>query len=255
MDVSPTASLVAMLRTVDGNGDIWVLDTERGAQKRLTFGDERDAWPVWSPDGRRVAFSSERTGVYDLFERPADGSGRETALLSSPEPKFAESWSPDGRNLLFNVQSREGDRDLWVLPLTGDRKPIQLTRTPFEETNSRFSPDGRWIAYQSNETGRSEIYVQSFPDLKVKVQVSARGGSQPYWRRDGREIFYRVGIQPMAVPIDFSATAARPGAPVALFQGTGNWWPSPDGQRFLMAEETEPPAPITLLLNWAGLPR
>ena len=244
-----------MQRTVNGNADVWVLDTERGVQRRLTFGDERDDSPAWSPDGSRVAFSSERTGVFDLFERPADGSAGETALLTSPEPKEVEDWSPDGRNLLFNVQSREGDRDLWVLPIAGDRKPVQLTQTPFEEVNSRFSPDGRWIAYQSNETGRSEIYVQSIPDPTVKVQVSARGGVQPYWRRDGRELFYEADQRIMAVSIDLSATTVRPGVPVALFQSTGNWWPSPDGQRFLIAEETEPPAPITLLLNWAGLPR
>ena len=156
----------------------------------------------------------------------------------------------------MNVQSREGARDLWVLPLTGDRKPVQFTQTPFGELAGRFSPDGRWIAYQSDETGRFEVYVQSFPDPKAKVQVSARGGGAPYWRRDGRELFYQAPDQRiMAVPIDLSAAAARPGAPVELFQSTGNWWPSPDGQRFLMAEETEPPAPITLLLNWAGLPR
>jgi Tol biopolymer transport system component len=272
---SSTASLVAMQRTVGGNADAWVLDTERGVQRRLTFGDERDGYPVWSPDWRRVAFSSERTGVFDLFERPADGSGGETALLSSPEPKQLEDWSPDGRNLLFSVLNREGAYDLWVLQLAGDRpstgsgrpslsrdepaegrKAFPLTQTPFRETAGRFSPDGRWIAYESNETGRNEIYVQSFPDLKVKVQVSVRGGAAPYWRRDGRELFYQGPDQRItAVPIDRSATTARPGAPVALFQGTGNWWPSPDGQRFLMTEETEPPAPITLILNWAGLPR
>jgi Tol biopolymer transport system component len=253
---SPTENLVAMQRTVDGNVDVWVLDTERGVQRRLTFGDERDNAPAWSPDGRRIVFSSERAGVFDLFERPTDGSGRETALLSSSEPKFVDDWSPDGRNLLFNVQSTEGGRDVWVLPLDGDRKPLQLTRTPFSESEGRFSPDGRWVAYQSNETGRMEIYVQSFPDLKMKVQVSARGGAIPFWRRDGRELFYEAPDERiMAVPIELSAITARPGAPVALFQRTGNWESSPDGQRFLMVEETEPPAPITLLLNWAGLPR
>jgi Tol biopolymer transport system component len=158
---SPTGSLVAMQRTVDGNADIWIFDTERRVQRRLTSGDERDMNPAWSPDGRRVAFSSERTGILDLFERPADGSGRETALLTSPEPKLVDDWSADGRHLLFDVQPRGGARDLWVLPLAGDRKPVPLLQTPFDEREGRSSPDGRWIAYLSNETGRFEVRIQS----------------------------------------------------------------------------------------------
>lgn len=155
------------------------------------------------------------------------------------------------------LQNPKGDNDLWFLPLAGDRKPLAITQTPFDENGGRFSPDGRWIAYQSDESGENEIYVQPFPGPAGKFQVSTGGGAASLWRRDGRELFYRdQNNRVMAVPIAVSGTTLKGGTPVMLFTApTVDFVASPDGQRFLVSTVTADPAPVTLLLNWAGLRR
>ena len=255
--LSPDGSTLLVTRTVAGNSDVWLIDLERGVPRRFTFETVRDISAVWSPDGRQILFSSERTGVFDLYERPSDAAAPESLMLASSEPKTPEDWSPDGRFILYRVQDPKGDDDLWVLPLAGDRKPVSVTQTQFAESGGRFSPDGRWIAYQSDESGKTDIYVQPFPGPGGRLQVSTGGGSFAQWRRDGRELFYLGSDnQAMAVPVAPNGPTLKAGTPVRLFSvSAGGFIASPDGQRFLVSTVTADAAPITVLLNWAGLKR
>jgi dipeptidyl aminopeptidase/acylaminoacyl peptidase len=190
--------------------------------------------------------------------REIDRPEIEKLLVASAEPKDLEDWSRDGRFILYRVQNAKGSRDLWAVAITGDAKPLPLATTSFEEQGGRFSPDGRWIAYSSNETGQGEIYVQPFPGPGGKVQIatgveSLLQGIQ--WRRDGHELFFvGIGNRVMAVPITLSGSTVKAGAPVALFTApAGGFFVSADGQRFLVSTITAEPAPITVLLNWTGL--
>jgi Tol biopolymer transport system component len=145
--------------------DVWLIDVGRGFATRFTFDPGNDTIPLWSPDGRRVAFRSNRNGVFDLFEKPASGAGDEQPLLVTSDNKAPLSWSPDGRFLLYATQNPKTGVDLWALPLVGERKPFPVLQTSFDEVAGQFSPDGRWVAYQSNESGPVQIYVRPFPGL------------------------------------------------------------------------------------------
>ena len=222
--ISPDGRRVALERAANGNRDVWLLDLVRGVLSRFTFDVANDAYPVWSPDGTRIAFTSSRKGPYDLYQKPTAGAGTEELLLATAQGKQPVDWSPDGRFLLYRSRSLnpklDFDFDLWALPLDGDRKPFPVVQTNFEERDGQFSPDGKWIAYQSNESGSVEIYVAPFPGPGGKTIVSTGGGAQVRWRRDGRELFY---IAPdgrlMAVPIGLASNgqALEAGVPVPLF--------------------------------------
>jgi Tol biopolymer transport system component len=191
--VSPDGRRVAVFRTVQGNTDIWLLDGARTS--RFTFDAALDQYQVWSPDGTRIAFDSNRTGVRDLYIKPAGGVGAEERLVESAQVKMANHWSRDGRFLLFHSIDPQSGRDLWVVPLDGDRKPWVFLKTTFEERLANLSPDGRWVAYESNESGRDEIYVRSFVEGGSGAgggqwQVSTAGGIHPIWRPDGQELYY-----------------------------------------------------------------
>ena len=165
-------------------------------------------------------------------------------------------WSPNGKFILFSSQSPTTARDLWILPVdTADRKPTLFVGTPAEENNGTFSADGRWIAYVSDETGRPEVFVRPFPGPGRAVRVSTSGGGLPYWRRDGKELFYSSAGQAMAVPIASDANGAiEAGTPKRLFAVEGGPVSTTDGQRFLVArtlDEVAPP-PITVIVNWRG---
>ena len=263
-DLSPDGRRVAVDRTVQGNTDIWLLDGVRTT--RLTFDASADDYPLWSRDGNRIVFSSYRKGPLDLYEKPSSSVGNEQSLVESPQNKAAYDFSPDGRFLLYVSVDPKTGRDLWVRPMDGEKKPFVFLNTSFDERLGQFSPDGRWVAYQSDESGRPEIYVRRFPAQPGGEwrQVSTSGGSQPRWRLDGKELYY---IAPdgklMAVPITLKGTALEPGTPEALFQtrivggGANNlafrqqYDVGPDG-RFLINVTTEDTvtAPITLLQNW-----
>jgi serine/threonine protein kinase len=266
-DLSEDGRLVAINRTVDVNLDVWLMDVSRGVQRRFTFDAGAEQLPVFTPDGRYVIFSSDRKNIFDLYIKPVSGPGAEAVLLETAENKFPMSVSRDGRFLLYRNTEPNVNWDLWALPLAPPGTPIPITRTPFQEMIGEFSPDGRWVAYQSNESGRIEVYVQSFPESTVRAQISARGGSQPRWRRDGREVFY-LGLDGrlMAVPVTVDAQGQfLSDSPVPLFltRTAGGPVPSPqkhqyavsaDGRRFLlnrMSEDSDPPH-ITLVLNWTG---
>jgi Tol biopolymer transport system component len=240
-------------RTVAGNTDLWAIDARQGSPRRLTFDAAIDGEPVLSSDGRRVVYASDPDdSLWDIYERAADGTGSATLLQDAPENENPRDWSADGRHVLYAKQSTKTDYDLWALPLDGDRKPFVLVETPFQEDNAKFSPDGKSFAFESNESGRREIYVQPFPGPGAKVQVSVSGGQIPRWRRDGKELYYIApGGLLMAVPVG-AGPAFSSGPPQALFPVPANEWyePSPDGQRFLVNQLVSEAPPLTILLNW-----
>ncbi len=255
--------VVSRLDPETGSYDLWMIELGRGTSSRFTFDQTNETFPVWSPDGSRIAFGSNKFGPTDLFQKSSNGAGSDELLFKSTNLKAPNDWSPDGRTILYNEFDPKTNSDLWVLPLGGDPKPSPVMQTPFGETNGRFSPDGKWIAYESNESGPGQIYVQGFP-TGGKTQVSTLGGFQPRWRGDGKELFY-IGPDKklMAVEIKVDANGIQAGAPRSLFDlRIGNLPGSPyydvthDGQRFLISvvgEETTP-TPMTVVLNWtAGL--
>jgi eukaryotic-like serine/threonine-protein kinase len=247
----------------NGSGDIWVRDLGRGVNSRLTFGAGDEFAPVWSPDGNRIVYSVDHNGPADLLEKAADGTGEEKEIFKSDDFKLATDWSRDGRYVAVQVRTKDAGWDLWALPTFGDGKPFLVLRTPFNEAGGVFSPDGRFIAYMSNESGRQDVYVRSFPGPGGKWQVSTAGGSEPHWSADGKEIFYRATDQKvMAVDVKEGA-ALEAGVPKALFLGRfqpgtarNRFVPAPDGQRFLLVAPLgrDAMAPTTVVLNWyAGL--
>ena len=238
-----------------GGTNVWVRDLARGVNSRLTFASGGAFLPEWSPDGKKVVY----TVGNDVYEKSADGQGAETLLVKSDEQKYVEDWSPDGRTLVLISRGKDTGWDLWTAPTDGDRKPVPWLKTPFAEVNGVFSPDGRYLAYQSNESGRAEVYVQNFPGPGGKWQVSTAGGSEPRWRGDGKELFYRGADQHlMAVDVQtgatFQAGIPKPLFPLRLDSGIAraHYLASKDGQRFLLVATParESITPTTVVLNW-----
>jgi eukaryotic-like serine/threonine-protein kinase len=256
-----------------GPGDIWTLDFARGVRTRFTFRQTPGSFPVWSPDGSRIAFAAGNLED-TLYEKASSGAGDEKELLKKlGEIKEPTSWSRDGRFLLYNTFTvPKTGQDLWVLPLEGDRKPVLLLGTEFNEREGSFSPDMRWIAYTSAESGRPEVYVRTFlasgssgaPSLgEGKWQVSKDGGALAKWRADGKELIFRApNGSPMAVDVTTTGAAFQAGVPKQLFAmppNVGDWDVTADGKRFLAAVppvQQTAQTPITVVLNWeAGLKR
>ena len=268
--VSPDGHRAMVQRTLQGNQDLWLLDGTRTS--RFTFDAALDQFPIWSPDGTRIVFSSSRPGTADLYLGAASRPGAEALLLASPQIKTPTDWSADGRFLLYYSIDPNDQGDLWVLPMEGDPTPWVFLKTPFNERAGAFSPDGRWVAYQSNESGRHEIYIRPFtgpgapgagaPAAGGQWQVSTAGGIHPRWRSDGRELYYLSPSGAMiAASIAVTGTSVAPGAPVALFptrvfgggtdSGQGRQYDvSRDGRLLLNTLLDEAVAPITLLQNW-----
>ena len=262
---SPDRKRVAV-SIAGSNGDIWLYELARGLRTRLTFDPEAQHDVIWSPDGNRLVFNSSRKGRLDLYQKAADGTGSEELLVESDVDKYPNSWSPDGRFLVYSTtfDVPKTGTDLWVLPVSGDRKPFPFLQTEFNESRGQFSPDGRWIAYQSDESGRDEVYVTLFPGPGGKRQISTAGGTFPRWRSDGKEIFY---LSPdnklMVVEVKGQGSNLEVGAARALFDvRPGNttsgyqYDVTADGQRFLVNTSVEQKAssPITVVINWtAGL--
>ena len=252
---------LSRLTSKRGNRDIWFYDLAHGTNSRFTFDPANELQPLWSPDGSRLVFSSNREGAYNLYQKVTSGGGAEELLLRTNEPKLGTDWSRDGRYIAYEVEDPKTRLDLWVLSLGETRSPVPFLRTEASEGRGRFSPDGRWLAYTSNETGRYEVYVQTFPATGGKWQVSAGGGFAPLWRSDGKELCYiTLDRKMMAVEVK-AASSLEFGPPKFLFAAEGLdvfTYRSPyamtaDGQRFLMdvrvGEATT--SPITLLVNWA----
>jgi Tol biopolymer transport system component len=268
LSLSPDGSQVAVteLDRSGQNMDVWLHDVARGLRMRYTSDAAFEGAAVWSPDGHRLVFAANRKSAtdYDLYAKPASGPGAEELMFAGPQAESPESWSPDGEFIAYTDQRSflgtgpTGPSDLWVLPLSGDRKPFPFQQTPFSETQARFSPDGRWIAFVSNETRRAEVYVAPFPGPGGKVQVSTAGGNEPRWRRDGREIFYlAASTRLMAASVNgqratFEVGAARPLFTIRPQRGAGAAYDvTADGQKFLVNALLDiPEQPVTLVVNW-----
>ena len=269
--LSPDEKRLAVSRSEGGGGgaaDLWLLDLVRGIPTRFTFDPGYDGYPVWSPDGSRIAFAAVRgTGSPRLYQKISSGAGSDEPLLKSSSVNLPTSWSRDGRLILFDQQDPKTKYDIWALPVAGDgkpedRKPYPVLRTDFEEHQGQFSPDGRWIAYVSDESSTQQVYVQTFPPSGGKWQVSTAGGVMPLWSRDGKELFYlaldrKIMAAPVKMGTTFEAGVAQP-----LFEaritGAGPFGyayaVSADGRRFLvnttLADNT--PQAVTVVVNWTA---
>jgi eukaryotic-like serine/threonine-protein kinase len=259
--LSPDGRTVAVSRRDPSTNtrDIWLFDVTRGSQSRLTFDPADESNATWSPDGNRIAFMSSRKGQRDIYVKAASGVGEEKELLVSDLRKNPEDWSPDGKVLLFNFRDPARPPEVWALPMEGGGEPYPLLAGPAEIQQAQLSPDGKFVVYRSMETGRTEIYVQSFPPGAGRWQISTEGGTNPQWRSDGKELYYLQNDRLMAVPIRSSDLRLEAGKPELLFEapfgptGRSSYVPSRDGQRFLVNMRAEQPGhPLTVVLNWAS---
>ena len=262
--LSPDGKRVAVARRdpQSRTRDIYVIDLARGAGSRLTFdpGDDRD--PVWSPDGSRIAWLANRYRAFQIYQKLANGVGPEELLRKADVLIGPTSWSADGRFLLYTRFDPKTRQDLWVLPLAEGRQPALFWQTPFVENNGRFSPDGRWVAYASADQGRFEVYVQTFPASGGQWQISTSGGIQPWWRSDGKELYYlSADGKLMAVEVkpggSFEAGAPRALfdlAPVRAIGGTSSYAVTATGDRFLFVTAREEAASLqfTVVTNWTA---
>ncbi len=268
-DLSPDGKQIAVSRVDRATikPDIWLVDWARNLSTRFTFDPGIDQVPLWSPDGLRIAFDSDRKGSDNIFVKNVGGAGEEMPLIPSSDFQYPRAWSKDGRYLVYNFTPTampSAPRDIYALPLFGDRKPFPVVQSRFDERTSQFSFDGKWLAYQSNESGTWQAYVVSFPAGAQKHQISTKGGAQPRWRRDGKELYY-LTLDGKLMAVDITAGAKiESGAPRLLFDTkltadvvSNQYAVTPDGQRFLVlmpaAETTQAaPTPITVILNWTA---
>ncbi|HUK12905.1 MAG TPA: protein kinase [Thermoanaerobaculaceae bacterium] len=250
------------------NVDIWLVDLARGVRTRFTFEPTEDDSPVWSPDGSRIVWSSNAKGNLDLYVKSSSGAGDGEMLFASDSDKAATDWSRDGRFITFTQLGVTGHTgaDLWILPMSGDRKPYPLLATRFDEGNGMFSPDGGWLAYESDESGTIEVYITPFPQASGKWQVSQGGGEAPSWRSDGRALYYATPDgRLMEASVTARGSAVEVGTPHEFSKaqitgfGSHNWDYAvvPKGDRVLAVRSVQTaPTPLTLVTNWsAGLRR
>jgi Tol biopolymer transport system component len=262
---------VTLVEPQTGNLDVWLIDLPHVITTRFTFDPAPDNSPVWSPDGKQIAFSSSRDGRIRIYLKPANGSASEEPITPAPgitHSQYPCDWSRDGRYLLYTEIGGGTGADLWVLPMTPgapeSRKPVPFLQSPFNKKVGNFSPDVKWIAYTSDESGRDEVYVRGFPGASGRFQISNNGGAEPRWREDGRELYYRAPDgKLMAVAVRPAAGSLERETPKALFET--HWLPpnglmygydvTRDGQRFLgpVPVETETGRALTLMTKWQAL--
>jgi hypothetical protein len=263
--LSPDGHRVAATRDRPGGNDLWLLDLERGPASRFTSVSVTNIYPVWSPDGRTILFSP---AALRLFRKDSEGSSDEHQVTEGPNQQYANDWSRDGRFLVYHELAPGNQRDLWFLPFTSEgkvaenAKPSPYLRTKYNEWNARFSPETspRWVAYQSDKTGRYEVYIQSFPERRVKVSISTGGGQYPQWGPGGRELFYVAPDNKLMVAdLTITADRVRLSAERALFTLPlidNAWTPydTIDGQRFLVRSVSQQASPpLTVIVNWPAL--
>jgi serine/threonine protein kinase len=258
------AIAVGLVESASSNSDLWLVETARGVASRVTADPFRNNGPVFSPDGKRIVYQSDPKRIFDLYVKNLAGDSAAELLLSTPYSKMPSDWHR--RHLLFSSQSVDTGSGVWAMPMDSAASPFVVADTSFDERNAQFSPDGKWIAFQSNESGETEIYVQRFQGPGGKQRISTRGGAQVRWKPDGSELYYiALDNRLMAVSIRVDAAGERlePGVPVPLFttevggatptqQSRQQYFVSRDGQRFLMSLLTQEAieSPITVILNW-----
>ena len=252
---------MARISQENGNNDVWLSDVAGVIPTRFTFDPGNDIFMVWSPNGNRLVWCSNRSGVFNLYEKEASGVGQDRLLLQSESPNFPTDWSHDGRYIIYRQSNLQTKHDIWAFPLFNERKPFPVLQTEANEAAATLSPDGRWLAYSSDETGRYEVYVQSFPGGGGIRQVSTAGGMGPLWRGDGKELYFHAPDgKLLAAPIT-SGVSLEVGMPATLFEfrAAGNlitpyYSVTRDGQRFLLNTimETETNAPLTVVVNWTA---
>lgn len=251
-----------LVNRVNSSGtDVWMLEVDRGVPNRIVSRPGLNVSPIWSPDGQTILFSSDAPP--NLFRKNSSGAGGEERLTQSPSPQFAMDWSRDGRFVLYEEDTAPGNqRSLWILPMTSrDAKPRPYLQTTFNESNGQFSPDSRWVAFQSDESGRYEIYIDTFPEPRGRVRISAGGGVIPQWSADGRELFYvSADSALMSVSLKLRGGSVEPAVPRALFPllvidtDVNPYDVTPDRQRFLVLQAAEHVSqPLTLVANWPAL--
>ncbi len=269
-EISPDQKSILFRRQTRGNSDIWLRDLARATDLRITSVAAANLDPVWSPTGDQVVFNSNRAGPFNFYQKAMSGSGPDELLLATPNTKVPDQWSHDGRFLVYSELDSKTGWDVWVLPMTpdaaGNRKPVSFLRTPFNELYGQLSPDGRWMAYTSDESGQREVYVRPFPASDGIWRISTSGGEQPRWRADGKELFY-VGLDSKMTAVTVQAgTTPKPaldvGAAVPLFEtqigeGSGHvafqYDVTADGKRFVIATNTASAASsLTVAVNWTG---
>jgi Tol biopolymer transport system component len=261
--------------TSGGNGgnDIWIDEPARNLRTRFTFDNSLHFSPVWSPDGSQIVFNSNQKGHFDLYIKLSNLSQPEQPLLTSEVDKNPEDWSRDGKFLVYSIYRPStslatgilrGLGDLWILPLTGDRKPfLFLAGSGALPGYARFSPDGHWMAYQSNASGSDQVYITSFPDHRGVWQVSNEGGSEPAWGAGGKELFFVTHDKVYVSPISFEQGVPKPGIPTLVFNHPGfaavegRFDASHDGKKFILISYFETPSthPLTLVTNWTATVR
>ncbi|MCG6928357.1 MAG: protein kinase [Acidobacteria bacterium] len=262
-DLSPDGRWLALTMAQGSSAadDIWVRDLVRGVTSRFTFNDDGDRSPVWSPQGDRIAYGTQKDGDWDIAVKAVGGTGEAETLLKAEGRQQPSSWSPDGRHLLYYHVDPETSWDIYVLDLEGEPNPRPFVRSPFIEIRARFSPDGRWVAYQSNESGHSEIYVQAFPGPGGKWQISTAGGIEPMWSPNGHELFYLSPERRMMRVEVQTGGNFEAGIPEAMFTASlrpitinSRYILSRDGERFLLlsslVEDSTPPT--TVVVNWTA---
>jgi len=260
--VSPDGHRIA-LGVIEGSKpvDVWVQDLDRGSLTRLTIGPASNFNPVWTPDGKRIVYASERP-VFELYSKSADGESGELLLATTAQDKYPSAITPDASMVLSTTTTTEHGEDVWGFPLSGQGEPQAVVMTPASDQAGRLSPDGRWVAFSSDAAdpgGKYDVYVRPFPAGDARYQVSADGGTEPVWGRGGRELFYLAGRRLMSAPI---AADGRPGTPAPLLDvtfkncqstvRTACYDVAPDGQRFYALEPEQPARSqpsVELLLN------
>ena len=253
-----------MLDADGRSSDVWIFDLTRNATSRFTFDPYADGTPLWSPDGKRIIFNSNRLGgrfSNDLYEKSATGTDEEQLLLQSDSAKFATSWSRDGQFILYDEWAPSNKSGIWMLTLSRPHEPKALLQSNvFNQVQGQISSNGQFLAYTSDESGRPEVYVQRFPPASDKWQVSSGGGFQPLWRGDDKELFFCTEDQKiMSVDIK-TGSAFASSIPRELFQPpmklgfNYSYAVTSDGQRFLVSAPVEAGevAPMTIVLNWSA---
>ena len=260
--ISPDGATVAVDRQDPQTGgyNIWLHDLVHATDSRFTFDPRIDWYPTWSPDGSRILFSSNRSGHWGQYTKPASGTGKEELLFELPGVTWGSSWSRDGRFVIFHVNGAKTGIDLWAVPNplgdVGARKPYAFLQTESAEKWGSLSPEGKYVAYTSDENRTQQVYVQTFPGKEGKFQISTNGGDRPVWSRDGKELFYIAADQKMmALDVKMGAKFEH-GIPKPLFETrtvpTARFDISPDGKRFLLIPTVANPTntSLTVVLNW-----